>query len=267
MATGLLLINLGTPDAPTTPGGPPLPARVPLRPARDRHQPRRARAAAQPRHPADAPREIARPRIARSGMPERGSPLLASLEGPRRRGPGRRSARPGRSSSRCATAHRRSPTRSSALARRATRIVVLPLYPAVRGVVDRDLGRARDGARDRALGRRAASTSCRRSTPTPGFSMRGPRSRKPVLAEARADHVLFSFHGLPERQIKKSGDGAQCLASPTCCDREPPKTCYRAQCFVDRARARARASRSPTTPCAFSRGSAARRGSRRTPTS
>ncbi|HEY0250937.1 MAG TPA: ferrochelatase [Kofleriaceae bacterium] len=52
----------------------------------------------------------------------------------------------------------------------------------------------------------------------------------PVLKEARADHVLFSFHGLPERQIRKSGD-AQCLASPTCCDREPPKMCYRAQCF------------------------------------
>jgi len=53
----------------------------------------------------------------------------------------------------------------------------------------------------------------------------------PVLAEARADHVLFSFHGLPERQIKKSGD-RQCLASPTCCDRDPPPTCYRAQCFA-----------------------------------
>ena len=55
---------------------------------------------------------------------------------------------------------------------------------------------------------------------------------KPALAEARADHVLFSFHGLPERQIKKSGD-AGCLASLTCCDRrDPPKNCYRAQCFA-----------------------------------
>lgn len=54
---------------------------------------------------------------------------------------------------------------------------------------------------------------------------------RPVLAEARADHVLFSFHGLPERQIKKSGD-AVCLSKPTCCDRDPPPTCYRAQCFA-----------------------------------
>jgi ferrochelatase len=43
--------------------------------------------------------------------------------------------------------------------------------------------------------------------------------------------VLFSFHGLPERQIRKSGDD-KCLASPTCCDRAPPSTCYRAQCFA-----------------------------------
>ena len=54
---------------------------------------------------------------------------------------------------------------------------------------------------------------------------------RPVLAEARPDHVLFSFHGLPERQIRKSGDD-KCLTSPTCCDREPPAFCYRAQCFA-----------------------------------
>ena len=41
---------------------------------------------------------------------------------------------------------------------------------------------------------------------------------KPALAEARPDHVLFSFHGLPERQIKKSDPtGSHCLASPSCC--------------------------------------------------
>ncbi len=55
---------------------------------------------------------------------------------------------------------------------------------------------------------------------------------KPVLADARPDHVLFSFHGLPERQIRKSGD-AGCLASPSCCDRsDAPRNCYRAQCFA-----------------------------------
>src|SRR5436853_362943 len=42
---------------------------------------------------------------------------------------------------------------------------------------------------------------------------------QPVLAEFRPDHVVMSFHGLPERHMKK-GDptGAHCLATATCCD-------------------------------------------------
>jgi protoporphyrin/coproporphyrin ferrochelatase len=57
---------------------------------------------------------------------------------------------------------------------------------------------------------------------------------RPVLAEARPDHVLFSFHGLPERQVKKSDPtGAHCLQRADCCDVEVPanRWCYRAQCF------------------------------------
>ena len=48
------------------------------------------------------------------------------------------------------------------------------------------------------------------------------------------DHLLFSFHGLPERHIRKSDPtGCHCLASPDCCDKPSPAlaTCYRAQCF------------------------------------
>jgi ferrochelatase len=57
---------------------------------------------------------------------------------------------------------------------------------------------------------------------------------RPVLAEARADHVLFSFHGLPERQVKKSDPtGGHCLQRPDCCDTRVPANawCYRMQCF------------------------------------
>jgi protoporphyrin/coproporphyrin ferrochelatase len=58
------------------------------------------------------------------------------------------------------------------------------------------------------------------------------------------DHLLFSFHGLPERHLKKSDpSGSHCLASPQCCQTPNPThdTCYRAQChktvssFVARA--------------------------------
>jgi ferrochelatase len=55
----------------------------------------------------------------------------------------------------------------------------------------------------------------------------------PQLAEFRPDHLLFSFHGLPVRQIMKSDGGAgHCLASPSCCDSVASQHCYRAQCFA-----------------------------------
>lgn len=50
-----------------------------------------------------------------------------------------------------------------------------------------------------------------------------------------ADHVLMSFHGLPERHVRKSDATSEhCLASTSCCDRivEANRNCYRAQCFA-----------------------------------
>ena len=65
----------------------------------------------------------------------------------------------------------------------------------------------------------------------------------PVIAAQRPDHVLMSFHGLPERHMRKAdATGAHCLASVGCCDRivAANRHCYRAQCF---ATARALAAR------------------------
>ena len=48
------------------------------------------------------------------------------------------------------------------------------------------------------------------------------------------DHLLFSFHGIPERHLRKSDPtGSHCLAQQNCCEGESPAhaTCYRAQCF------------------------------------
>jgi ferrochelatase len=48
------------------------------------------------------------------------------------------------------------------------------------------------------------------------------------------DHVLFSFHGVPERQIRKSDPtSCHCLTVPDCCQTPSPAhaSCYRAQCF------------------------------------
>ncbi len=66
---------------------------------------------------------------------------------------------------------------------------------------------------------------------------------RPQVDALGADHVLFSFHGLPERQIAKSDEsGAHCLRNASCCDApgEAIRWCYRAQSF---ATARALASR------------------------
>ena len=52
--------------------------------------------------------------------------------------------------------------------------------------------------------------------------------------ETGYDHLLFSFHGIPERHLKKSDPTrGHCLATPDCCEAASPAhaTCYRAQCF------------------------------------
>ncbi len=69
----------------------------------------------------------------------------------------------------------------------------------------------------------------------PGFLDAFARQGEPVLARDRPDHVLFSFHGLPERQVKRSDPtAAHCLRSASCCDRmvDANRDCYRAQCFA-----------------------------------
>ncbi len=47
------------------------------------------------------------------------------------------------------------------------------------------------------------------------------------------DHILFSYHGLPESQIKETDCSAYCLSRSDCCDRPNPShlRCYRAQCL------------------------------------
>jgi ferrochelatase len=54
---------------------------------------------------------------------------------------------------------------------------------------------------------------------------------RPVLRGAAADHILMSYHGLPERQIQRSGPG-YCLTREECCDSlgTANRGCYRAQC-------------------------------------
>jgi ferrochelatase len=46
------------------------------------------------------------------------------------------------------------------------------------------------------------------------------------------DHILFSYHGLPQRQMKKADISNHCLVSENCCETlcDKNKFCYSAQC-------------------------------------
>jgi ferrochelatase len=112
-------------------------------------------------------------------------------------------------------------------------IVVLPLYPqyasSTTGSTLEDVFR-RAGARE-------VVPSLRVVPPfhdDEGFLDAFADVARPVLA-AGHDHVLFSFHGLPERALVKADEsGAHCLKSASCCDALGPvnRNCYRAQCYA-----------------------------------
>lgn len=51
---------------------------------------------------------------------------------------------------------------------------------------------------------------------------------------SKYDHILFSFHGLPERQLRKANDHNYCLSRPDCCAKlcTENRFCYSAQCHA-----------------------------------
>jgi len=70
----------------------------------------------------------------------------------------------------------------------------------------------------------------------PAFIASCANAARPVLAELKPDHVIMSFHGLPERHVVKADEsgGRHCLRAQSCCNRIVPenRNCYRAQCFA-----------------------------------
>ena len=110
----------------------------------------------------------------------------------------------------------------------------VPAISALRDGVVGNRRRARAWRKSRGRRRAFASRPCSRSTPTPTTSRRCTPSRAPYLAQPH-DYVLFSYHGLPERHMRKADSSrAHCLTVPDCCNTCSPAhaTCYRAQCFA-----------------------------------
>jgi len=66
----------------------------------------------------------------------------------------------------------------------------------------------------------------------PGFYKTFASLGKKYLDQHEYDHVIFSFHGLPERQIKKGSVDNYCKMG-NCCNvyHDKNRFCYRAQCF------------------------------------
>lgn len=112
-------------------------------------------------------------------------------------------------------------------------IVVFPLYP--------QLAASSTGASLDAVYRLASQEWCPPALHVvepfyndEGFIASAVAQARPVLEAQSPDHVLFSFHGLPERHIKKSDpSGSHCLAAADCCASITSKNrgCYRAQAY------------------------------------
>ncbi len=113
------------------------------------------------------------------------------------------------------------------------RIIVFPLYP--------QYAASSTGSTVEAVYRAAAglwNTPYLTIVPPfyddPGFIDAFAEVGAPVLAELQPDHVLYSFHGLPERHMHKSDmSGTHCLRSAECCAEivAANRHCYRAQCY------------------------------------
>ena len=114
------------------------------------------------------------------------------------------------------------------------RIRVVPLFP--------QYASASTGSALEAVYREAG-----RRANVPAIDVQGPFYGEPGFLGALAcvarelpesqwpDHLLISFHGLPERQLRKNDPtGQHCLASSQCCDVIGPmnRLCYRAHCLA-----------------------------------
>jgi len=115
-----------------------------------------------------------------------------------------------------------------------SRVVAFPLYPQL---AESSTGSAIAAIRAAAQERAGAPTLS--FVPAffgdAGFIESVSEAARPVLARG-FDHVLFSYHGLPERHARAADPTrAHCLASASCCDAPPAAvlaSCYRAQCFA-----------------------------------
>lgn len=114
------------------------------------------------------------------------------------------------------------------------RIVVLPLFPQYASA---STGSALEKTFDIASTRAAVPelVTINAFYEHPAFIDAFVEVARPQLEDMKPDHVLFSYHGLPERHCKATDPtGAHCLVKSDCCDAiaDANRNCYRAQCYA-----------------------------------
>ncbi len=129
------------------------------------------------------------------------------------------------------------PSIADALARLAargvSRITVFPLYPQYSGAAtESSIEAVRDVAAEAGIAIPLDIVPA--FFDHPRFLEASVEAIAPTLQEANAERTVFSFHGLPERQVRKADtSGSHCFATPDCCDDESAlHFCYRAQCLA-----------------------------------
>lgn len=226
---GLLLLNLGTPRSPATEDvrdylreflsdpyvlDVPAPVRwlllnlviLPFRPSRSAH----------------AYRQI---------WSDRGSPLLVHSEELRRKV----AARLGAGVAVELAMRYGEPAIAEALARLreqgVRRIAVFPLYPQHSSAATES---SVEAVRAAAAGHGFTLSVVPAFFDYPRFIEAVAEAARPTLDAAAPERVVFSFHGLPERQVQKADASGRCFVDPDCCleRRDGGIDCYRAQCFA-----------------------------------
>lgn len=114
---------------------------------------------------------------------------------------------------------------------RLARIIVFPLFPqyasATVGTVHERVMKVIRGWQD-IPELHFINSCCEHPKVIETYADRGRRH----LAKEQFDHILLTYHGLPERQIKR--ENPDCLESSGCCDElhDGNHLCYRAQCYA-----------------------------------
>jgi ferrochelatase len=115
-----------------------------------------------------------------------------------------------------------------------TRIIVVPLFPQyASSTTGSTLERVAN-----LVARSTSALQIRNVEPfyaDPGYISALAAVTEPELQRFKPDHVLMSYHGLPEGHVRKSdGSGQHCLTHEGCClsVAAANRDCYRAHCFA-----------------------------------